>query len=132
MRAAHSVTGQQSHLAGAREQPGQDPDEHAVALPGRRAGRTEEAERRRDMREAVGHGLRTPLTVILGFADLLLDGAGGTLTASQHEAVAAIREAALKELEVVEEVEALLRSGEVSPRLGAGPSPRRTTRSPAG
>jgi signal transduction histidine kinase len=132
MRAAHSETGQRSHLAGVPAQPGQDPGEHAVALPGRRAGRTEEAERRRDMREAVGHGLRTPLTVILGFADLLLDGAGGTLTASQHEAVTAIREAALKELEVVEEVEALLRSGQVSPRLGAAPSPRRTARSPAG
>jgi signal transduction histidine kinase len=85
--------------------------ERTVALRGRRTRRTAPTEaQRRDVREAVGHELRTPLTVILGFADLLLDGAAGSLTGGQREAIVAIREAALKELGVVEQVEAVLRN----------------------
>jgi Amt family ammonium transporter len=89
-----------------------DEREHqpTLSLRGRHVRRDASAEvQRRDLREAVGHELRTPLTVILGFADLMLDDAAGSLTAGQREAVTAIREAALRELGVVEEVEALLR-----------------------
>src|SRR5258708_21825373 len=65
------------------------------------AGRRQQelAALRRDMVSALGHEMRAPLTVVLGFADLLLDGVDGTLSDGQTEAVTAMRDAALREIQ---------------------------------
>jgi PAS domain S-box-containing protein len=65
---------------------------------------------RRNMVSALGHEMRTPLTVMLGFADLLLDGVDGPLSEGQQDAVTAIRDAALRELQLLDDALALARA----------------------
>ena len=62
---------------------------------------------RRNMTAAIAHEMRTPLTVLLGFADLLLEGIDGELTAGQRDAVQAMRDATLQEVGLLEDARAI-------------------------
>jgi signal transduction histidine kinase len=67
--------------------------------------RLEENERRQDTQLAtLRHELRTPLNAIVGFADLLLSGVDGELTASQREDVQVIATSGGHLLRMVEDV----------------------------
>ena len=90
-----------------------------IALPGHRVRRqpgnaealaAELDVLRRDMLNALGHEMRTPLTVILGFADLMLDNIDGPLSDGQRDAVVAIRDAALQQLALLDDALTLARS----------------------
>lgn len=78
----------------------------------REANRRQEelARLRRNMLNALAHEMRTPLTVILGFADLLTEGIDGELSEGQREAVTAIRDAALREAQMLDDALALARA----------------------
>jgi signal transduction histidine kinase len=49
----------------------------------------------------LSHDIRTPLGVILGFTDLLLDGAGGPVTAEQRRHLRQIRRGGDRILDIV-------------------------------
>jgi signal transduction histidine kinase/CheY-like chemotaxis protein len=53
---------------------------------------------------ATSHELRTPLNAVLGFAELLLDGVGGPLTAGQAEYVTDIRQSGTHLLQVINDI----------------------------
>ncbi len=121
---------------GRRQRPA--PVSAGVSLTGRRAERAaaaEEHERmvaelreanrrqeemlalRRNMLNALAHEMRTPLTVILGFADLLVEGVDGPLTPGQRDAVLAIRDAALRETHLLDDALALAQARGDAARL---------------
>ena len=94
----------------------QELEAHAIAELREAVRRQQELSAlRRDMVNALGHEMRTPLTVILGFAELLLDGVDGQLSTGQAEAVTAIRDAALQELQLLEDALALARARSDTP-----------------
>lgn len=53
---------------------------------------------------AVSHELRTPLNAIIGFADLLLEGAAGTMTESQAEYLSDIRSSGTHLLRIINDI----------------------------
>ena len=54
-----------------------------------------------DVVSRLSHDIRTPLGAILGFTDLLLDGAGGPVTAEQRRHLRQIRQGGDRILEIV-------------------------------
>jgi signal transduction histidine kinase len=85
---------------------------HAVvALETARLVRSlEEANRvKSDFVAAVSHDLRTPIHILVGYADMLLDGAAGDLVPSQRELVDSIRERALQFKDLVDGILAVAR-----------------------
>jgi signal transduction histidine kinase len=75
-------------------------------------------ELRGTMLSALSHELRTPLTVILGYADLLLDGVDGRLGQGQRECVEAMRDAALRLQQMLDDATALARA-RTAPHIAA-------------
>jgi signal transduction histidine kinase len=70
----------------------------------------EEANRvKSDFVAAVSHDLRTPIHVLVGYADLLLDGATGELAAEQRDLVDRIRERSLQFRDLVDGILAVAR-----------------------
>jgi signal transduction histidine kinase len=85
---------------------------HAViALETARLVRSlEEANRvKSDFVAAVSHDLRTPIHVLVGYADMLLDGATGELTAEQRDLVDRMRERAFQFRDLVDGILAVAR-----------------------
>jgi signal transduction histidine kinase len=62
-----------------------------------------------DFVAAVSHDLRTPIHVLVGYADMLLDGASGELTAEQRDLVDRIRERSLQFRDLVDGILAVAR-----------------------
>jgi signal transduction histidine kinase len=83
----------------------------AVALETARLVRSlEEANRvKSDFVAAVSHDLRTPIHILVGYADMLLDGAAGELVAEQRELVDCIRERSLQFRDLVDGILAVAR-----------------------
>jgi signal transduction histidine kinase len=73
---------------------------------------------------AMGHELRSPLNSIVGFAQLLEDGADGPLTGGQHESVVLIRRSAQDLLRLLTDIldSARLESGRLKMRRTWTPS----------
>jgi signal transduction histidine kinase len=70
----------------------------------------EEANRvKSDFVAAVSHDLRTPIHVLVGYADMLLEGAIGELTAEQRDLVDRMRERALQFRDLVDGILAVAR-----------------------
>ena len=85
---------------------------HAVvALETARLVRSlEEANRvKSDFVAAVSHDLRTPIHILVGYADMLLDGAAGDLQAEQRALVDSIRERSLQFRDLVDGILAVAR-----------------------
>jgi len=85
---------------------------HAVvALETARLVRSlEEANRvKSDFVAAVSHDLRTPIHILVGYADMLLDGAAGELAAEQRALVDSIRERSLQFRDLVDGILAVAR-----------------------
>ena len=82
-----------------------------VALETARLVRSlEEASRAKsDFVAAVSHDLRTPIHVLVGYADMLLEGAMGQLTAEQRDLVDRIRERSLQFRDLVDGILAVAR-----------------------
>lgn len=57
-----------------------------------------------DLLHAASHQLRTPLTSIVGFAELLAEGAAGPLTAPQRRLLDLVAENAARMLEMVDDL----------------------------
>ncbi len=74
-----------------------------------------------DFVAAVSHDLRTPLHILIGYNDMLLDGAAGDLQPAQRELIARVRACCGRFLELIEDIL------EVA-RLDAGHTRRQTTR----
>jgi signal transduction histidine kinase len=83
----------------------------AVALETARLVRSlEEANRvKSDFVAAVSHDLRTPIHILVGYADMLLDGAAGPLVEEQQKLVDAIRERSLQFRDLVDGILAVAR-----------------------
>jgi signal transduction histidine kinase len=83
----------------------------AVALETARLVRSlEEANRvKSDFVAAVSHDLRTPIHILVGYADMLLDGAAGELAAEQRALVDSIRERSLQFRDLVDGILAVAR-----------------------
>lgn len=62
-----------------------------------------------DFVAAVSHDLRTPIHILVGYTDMLLDGTGGELAAEQRELVSSIRERALHFRDLVDGILAVAR-----------------------
>ena len=70
---------------------------------------------------SVSHELRTPLHAVIGFADVLLAGAAGTLTDEQRSHVAEIRHAGQQLLDLINDILALARLDTDPPRVTIEP-----------
>jgi signal transduction histidine kinase len=83
----------------------------AIALETARLVRSlEEADRvKSDFVAAVSHDLRTPIHILVGYADMLLDGAAGELTAEQRDLVDRIRERSCQFRDLVDGILAVAR-----------------------
>jgi signal transduction histidine kinase len=83
----------------------------AVALETARLVRSlEEANRvKSDFVAAVSHDLRTPIHILVGYADMLLDGAAGDLSAEQRALVDSIRERSFQFRDLVDGILAVAR-----------------------
>jgi signal transduction histidine kinase len=57
-----------------------------------------------DFIAAVSHDLRTPLHVLIGYAEMLAEGAAGALNAEQTELVSRLREGALRFQDLIDDV----------------------------
>jgi signal transduction histidine kinase len=55
-----------------------------------------------DVVSQLSHDLRTPLGSVLGFADLLLDGAGGSLSEEQRRHLRQIKDSGRRMLDILE------------------------------
>jgi signal transduction histidine kinase len=62
-----------------------------------------------DFVAAVSHDLRTPIHILVGYADMLLDGTGGDLSPQQRELVSNIRERSLHFRDLVDGILAVAR-----------------------
>jgi signal transduction histidine kinase len=58
-----------------------------------------------DLLKAASHELRTPLTSIVGFTELLADGAAGPVTAEQQRLLATIAQNAARLMALADELE---------------------------
>jgi signal transduction histidine kinase len=98
------------HTVGANRR-GTGAAQQGLSLPGRAVRPADDLSRlRRNLVDVLGHEMRTPLTVILGFADLLLDGIDGPVSEGQRQAVTAMRDAALREMQLLEDALVLART----------------------
>ena len=109
------------------EQSAAELNRRATALESAVAERTRELRRaieqlegateaRTELLSSVSHELRTPLTAILGFSDLLIQGADGPLNPDQLEDVRTIDRSGRRLLELVDDLldAARIRSGELA------------------
>jgi signal transduction histidine kinase len=75
----------------------------------------------RDFVAAVSHDLRTPLHILIGYNDMLLEGAAGDLTPAQRELVGRVRECCGRFLDLIEDILEVARLDAGHDRRQAGP-----------